>query len=83
MSSSPIATPCLPKTTSYPPAMGKMNLKQLFNFNDEHWLTLYEGCARRSYEEELSLYDLLNEDAATGDGMEVDVDEMMAEILIG
>ena len=66
-----------------PPAMGKMSLKQLFNFNDEHWLTLYEGCARRSYEEELSLYDLLNEDAATGDGMEVDVDETTAEILIG
>jgi hypothetical protein len=61
----------------------KLTLAQLFNFESCHWVELYEECARRNYEEELVLYDLLNEDAATADGMEVDVDETTAEILIG
>ena len=66
-----------------PPSGGKLSLSQLFNFENRHWATLYEECAKRSYEEELALYDLLNEDAATGDGLEVDVDETTADILIG
>lgn len=61
---------------------GKMSLADLFNFGNQHWIGLYEECAKRSYEEELALYDLLNEDAATSDGMEVDVDETTADILI-
>ena len=58
-----------------------MTLKQLFNFNNRHWLVLYEKCARKTYKEELALYELLNEDAAAGDGLEVDVDETTAKIL--
>ena len=66
-----------------PPSGGKLSLSQLFNFGNRHWATLYEECAKRSYEEELALYDLLNEDSAMGDGLEVDVDETTADILIG
>lgn len=68
---------------AYSSLRGKLSLSQLFNFENPHWVKLYEECAERSYEEELALYDLLNEDAGTGDGMEVDVDEATADILIG
>ena len=62
---------------------GKLRLCELFNFANRHWVELYEECAKKSFEEELALYDLLNEDAGTGEGMEVDVDETTADILIG
>ncbi|KAF9647431.1 hypothetical protein BDM02DRAFT_3098174 [Thelephora ganbajun] len=68
---------------AYPSRGGKLSLSQLFNFENDHWVKLYEECAKRSYEEELALCDLLNEDAETSDGVEVDVDEMTAEILMG
>ena len=68
---------------SNPSQGGKLTLSQLFNFGNDHWAASYEGHARKSFDEELELYDLLNEDAATGDGTEVDVDETTAEILIG
>jgi hypothetical protein len=44
---------------------------------------LYEECAKWGYNQELILYDLLNKDSVTGDGMEVDMDEATADILIG
>ena len=62
---------------------GKLTLSQLFNFGNDHWIKSYEKHTRKSFDEELALYDLLNEDAATGNGMEVDVDETTAEILLG
>ena len=68
---------------TYSSLRGKLNLSQLFNFENPHWVKLYDKCAKRSYEEELVLYNLLNEDAGTGDGMEVDIDEATADILIG
>ena len=71
------------KPPTHPSSRGKLSLSQLFNFENRHWVDLYAECAKGSYEEELALYDLLNEDAATGEGMEVDVDETTADILIG
>ena len=62
---------------------GKLNLSQLFNSVNCHWAELYAESARRSYEKELALYDLLNEDAAAGNGMEVDVDDTAGDILFG
>jgi hypothetical protein len=61
----------------------KLSLSQLFNFENDHWISLYEEQAKRGHNKELALYDLLNEDAATGNGMEVDVDKTTADILIG
>ena len=68
---------------AHPSLRGKLNLSQLFNFGNCHWAELYAESARRSYEEELALYDLLNEDAAASDGMEVDVDDTTGDILFG
>jgi hypothetical protein len=62
---------------------GKLALGHLFNFKNRHWVEMYEESAKKSFDEELALYDLLNEDAGTGDGMEVDVDETTADILTG
>ena len=67
---------------AYPLLGGKLSLSQLFNFENSHWVNTYEECAKRSFEEEVALYDLLNEDSAAGEGMEVDVDEMTADILL-
>ena len=67
----------------YPSLSGKLTLAQLFNFQNRHWADLFEERAKKGYEEELALYDLLNEDSATADGMEVDVDETTADILLG
>ena len=57
-------------------------LNNLFNFNNDHWVDLYNGHARKYLAEELSLCELLNQDAATDEGAEVDVDEMTGEILM-
>ena len=67
---------------TYPSLRGKLSLSQLFNFESSHWVNLYKECATMSFEEELTLYDILNEDSAAGEGMEVDVDETTADILI-
>ena len=67
---------------AHPLLRGKLNLSQLFNFRNCHWAELYAESARRSYEEELALYDLLNKDAAVGDGMEVDVDDTTGNIFV-
>ena len=61
---------------------GKLTLGQLFNFENAHWVALYQEQARKGFDEELALYDLLNEDTGTGDDIEVGVDETTAEILI-
>ena len=57
-------------------------LKDLFNFNNSHWIDLYNGHARKYLAEELALCKLLNQDAAAEEGAEVDVDEMTGNILI-
>lgn len=57
-------------------------LEDLFNFNNDSWINLFDGYARRHVAEELALCELLNRDAATDEGAEVDVDEMTEEILL-
>jgi len=44
---------------------------------------LYDKSAERHFAEELELCELLNRDAATEEGAEVDVDEMTGDILMG
>ncbi|KAF9791904.1 hypothetical protein BJ322DRAFT_1102438 [Thelephora terrestris] len=56
-------------------------LRDLFDFDNDHWVNLYDGFARNHLTEELALCKLLNMDAATDEGVEVDVDEMTSEIL--
>jgi len=40
-----------------------VKLVELFNFTDSHWVCVYEMAARRSFDEELKLYELLDLDA--------------------
>lgn len=56
-------------------------LRDLIQFNDNHWVKLYDGYARRHMEDELALCELLNQDSATDGGAEIDVDELTGEIL--
>ena len=60
---------------------GSISLENLFNFSASHWVNLYDESASRHLAEELELCELLNRDAATEDGAEVDVDEMTGDIL--
>ena len=46
-------------------------------------MNLYDERAKKHLAEELELCELLNQDAATDEGAEVDVDEMTGDILIG
>ena len=56
-----------------------MTLENLFNFNSSHWVNVHDESVSRYLTDELELCELLNRDAATGEGAEVDVDEMMGE----
>jgi len=58
-------------------------LYQLFDFTDSHWVHLYENSARRSFEDELELYELLDLDAEGEEDADVDVDDSTGEILVG
>ena len=70
------------KPSTYCSQGGKLSLSQLFNFRNGHWVKLHEEQVNWGYNEELALYDLLNEDAAIDGGVEVDVDEATATILV-
>ena len=57
-------------------------LHELFDFDNDHWTRLYDGQGRKHLVEELTVCELLNQDAMTEEGVEVDVDEMTSEILM-
>jgi hypothetical protein len=57
-------------------------LADLFDFDSDGWVNIYHGYARRHITEELTLCELLNQDAATDEGAVVDVDEMTGDILL-
>lgn len=56
--------------------------KDLFDLNSNHWVEIYDKFAQKHLAHELSLCELLNQDATMDKGAEVDVDEMTGEILI-
>ena len=58
-----------------------ISFRDLFDFSNDDRVNLYDGFARNHLTEELALCELLNMDAATDEGAEVDVDEMTGEIL--
>jgi hypothetical protein len=64
-------------------ASGSIFLTGLFNFDKKDWVSRYDGYAKQHLAEELNLCELLNQDAATDEGAEVDVDEMTGDILMG
>lgn len=50
-----------------------ISLEDLFNLGDKGWVNRYNGYANQRLAEELSLGELLYQDAATNEGAEVDV----------
>ena len=64
-------------------ARNPISLADLFDFGNVYWVNLYNSYAQKYLAEELALCELLNQDAATDEGVEVDVDEMTGEILTG
>ena len=63
-------------------ADGLISPEKLFNFDICHWVNLYDEHTKKNITEELELCELLNQDAATDEGAEVDVDEMTGDILM-
>jgi hypothetical protein len=64
-------------------ATHSISLRGLFDFDNDYWVNLYDRYARNYLTEELTLCELLNQDSATDEGAEVNVDEMTGEILMG
>jgi len=62
---------------------GPISLENLFNCNTLHWVNIYNQRAKKYMADELELCELLNQDTATDEGAEVDVDEMTGDILMG
>ena len=58
-------------------------LYKLFDFDNDYWTRLYDGQCRKHLAEELAICELLSQDAMTDEGVEVDVDEMTSDILMG
>lgn len=63
-------------------AESPISLKDLFDFNNDYWVDRYDKYARNHLTEELELCKLLNQDAATEEGAEVDVDDLTSDILM-
>lgn len=59
----------------------RIKLKDLFNFMDTHWVGLYESVARRNFDEELELYELIDLDGEGEAEIDIDLDESTGEML--
>jgi hypothetical protein len=60
-----------------------VKLVELFNFTDSHWVQSYEKAVRRSFDEELELYKVLDTDAEGEEEANVNVDDSTGELLLG
>ena len=60
-----------------------MSVEELFDFGQSHWVELYAKSPRRSFDEELKLYELLDLDAQGEDDVDLDVDDSTGAILHG
>jgi hypothetical protein len=58
-------------------------IQELFDFRHAHWVDSYAKSARRNFDEELELYELLDLDAEGEEDVDVDIDDSTADILIG
>ena len=57
-------------------------LHELFDFENDCWVRLYDGQGKKRMAEELAVCELLSQDAMTDEGVEVDVDDMTSDILM-
>ncbi|KAG9310748.1 hypothetical protein JVU11DRAFT_9354 [Chiua virens] len=59
-----------------------ITIQNLFDFSSSHWTEIYSGVARRSFDDELALYDLIDMDAPGDDDFETEIDGTTQEILL-
>ena len=60
-----------------------VSVEELFDFGQLHWVELYAKSPRRSFDEELELYELLDLDAQGEDDVDLNVDDSTGAILHG
>jgi hypothetical protein len=60
-----------------------VSVGELFDFSQSHCVDLYAKTARRSFDEELELYEPLDLDAEGEDDVDWDVDDSTGAILHG
>jgi hypothetical protein len=60
-----------------------VSVEELFDFGQSHWVELYAKSPRRSFDEELELYELLDIDAQGEADVDLDVDDSTGAILHG
>ena len=68
---------------NYRGTTSSISLATLFDFKNLWWAGHYNRYAQNHLSDELELCELLNQDSATAESAEVDVDEMTGEILTG
>jgi hypothetical protein len=56
-------------------------LHHLFDFSQPDWANLYEHAARRSFDKELELYELLDLDAAGKEEINLDLDDSTGDLM--
>jgi len=61
----------------------RINIQALFNFSSSHWTEIYSGVAKRSFDDELALYDLIDMDAPGEEDFEFEVDGTTQEVILG
>lgn len=60
----------------------RIPLGDLFDFSNDHWVKMYEGSARRSFDDELEMYELLDLDAAGEEEVDVDLDDSTGDLMM-
>ena len=66
------------------PVIGRrVPIQELFDFSRSHWVEMYAKSAKRSFDEELELYELLNLDAQGEDDVDLEVDDSTGAMLHG
>lgn len=58
-------------------------IRELFDFSRSHWVEMYAKSAKRSFDEELELYELLDLDAQGEVDVDLDVDDSTGAMLHG
>jgi len=73
-------TDCEPVT---PSAIGLTPIQSLFDSSRSPWVEIYSRSVIRSFDEELTLYEMLDLDADGEEDVGVDVDDNTGDILMG
>ncbi|KIK78261.1 hypothetical protein PAXRUDRAFT_16962 [Paxillus rubicundulus Ve08.2h10] len=59
----------------------QIKIQELFDFGNGHWSGIYSRVAKRSFDEELDLYDLLDADADDEEDFKIELDGATEEVL--